>query len=149
MTDVQDMLELTRVLNAPREKVWQAWTDPEILARWWWPVRFQTVYEVDLRVDGHYAFRTPDLPDMGILAVTGTYLEVRPPERLVYTWQWEGEGEPPTQVTIGFLARGDQTEVRITHQGFSGEGERANHLTGWQDCLTRLESLVAGSPPDA
>lgn len=149
MTDVQPALELTRVLNAPREKVWAAWTDPEMLAQWWWPAWFQTVYEVDLRVGGRYRFRSADLPDLGILAVTGTYLEVRRPERLVYTWQWEGEDGPPTRVTVDFLAREDQTELRITHQGFVSEHESANHLVGWRDCLSRLESLFAGSPPDA
>lgn len=141
MINVQDTLEMTRMLDSPRETVWEAWTDPAVLARWWWPARFQTVYEVDLRVGGDFSFRTADLPDLGVLAVSGTYIEVRRPERLVYTWRWEGQAEPPTKVTVEFVERGQGTEVRITHAGFASEGERNNHLQGWNDCLDRLQSL--------
>ncbi len=142
MTDVLDRLTMTRSFDAPREQVWEAWTTPEILARWWWPARFGTTYQVDLRVGGRYSFRTADLPNMGVLAVSGTYLEIRRPERLVYTWQWENQDEPATCVTVEFLDRGDTTELHITHQGFAGEGDCNNHTIGWNDCLDRLQEML-------
>jgi uncharacterized protein YndB with AHSA1/START domain len=142
MTDVQSTLRLTRVLDVPREDVWEAWTDPEMLARWWWPARFRTAHEIDLAVGSRYTFRSADLPDIGVLALTGTYLEVRRPERLVYTWQWEGQDEWPTQVTVELLERGGKTEVHIVHQGFATTQERENHVVGWTDCLDRLHILL-------
>jgi uncharacterized protein YndB with AHSA1/START domain len=152
MTDGQDALRVTRIIDAPREEVWKAWTDPDVLARWWWPARFQTSYDVDLRVGGQYTFRTIDLPNIGVLAVTGTYLEVRRPGRLVYTWRWERQDEPPTRVMVDFVERGSQTELHIVHQGFATEEERENHVVGWSDCLDRLHALsvpgkVTGGEP--
>ena len=142
MTDAQESLTLSRVLDTPREAVWGAWTDPAVLARWWWPARFQTVYEVDLRPGGRYSFRTADLPDLGVLALSGAYLEVRGPERLVYSWHWGGE-DRPTQVEVEFLDRAGKTEIGVTHRGFAGADECANHVMGWNDCLDRLEALFS------
>lgn len=138
-------LALVRTVAAPRERVFRAWTDPTELARWWWPPRFQTTYEVDLRVGGAYRFRSIHLPDIGVLAVSGTFLEVDPPARLVYTWRWEGTDDPETQVAVEFSDRGRHTEITITHAGFSDAPDRANHEQGWNDCLVRLVDLAAGS----
>jgi len=138
-------LTLTRLVAAPRADVFRAWTEPELLARWWWPARFQTTYEVDLRPGGHWRFRTADLPDLGVLSVGGAYREVRPPERLVYTWTWEGADAGETLVTVEFGDRGGQTEVRITHDRFADGRARAEHAQGWADCLDRLvQATTAG-----
>ncbi len=139
-------LRLTRVFAAPRAAVFRAWTEPDRLARWWWPARFGTVYEVDLRVGGRYHFKTLDVPGMGVLEVGGVFLEVRAPERLVYTWRWAGE-ETRTRVAIDFHDRGESTEVVLTHQGFAGAEERGNHAVGWTDCLDRLDDLIQGNTP--
>lgn len=138
-------LTLVRTVDAPRERVFRAWTDPTELARWWWPPRFQTTYEIDLRVGGVYSFRSIPLPDIGVLAVSGTFLEVDPPARLVYTWRWEGTTDPATRVVVEFSDHGAQTEITITHSGFPDEQDRANHAQGWNDCLARLvERAAAG-----
>jgi uncharacterized protein YndB with AHSA1/START domain len=134
---------VTRTLEAPRETAWGAWTDPEQLARWWWPARFRSTHEVDLRVGGRYDFRSAELPDLGVLAVSGVYREVREPERLVYSWQWDGEQGPPTQVTVDILDRSGRTEVSVTHDGFASEEEARNHVVGWNDCIDRLDALLA------
>jgi len=120
-------LTLDRLIAAPRAEVFRAWTEPELLARWWWPARFRTTYEVDLRLGGRWRFRTADLPDLGVLAVGGVFLEVRVPERLVYTWVWEGAGEGETLVTV--------------------EGRACDeHAQGWNDCLDRLgQTMSAGN----
>lgn len=138
MTDDVNTLEIVRLLDAPPERVWQAWTAPEALARWWWPERFRTTYEVDLRVGGAYRFRTADLSDLGVLGISGTFLEIEPPRRLVYTWRWEHDAGQQTEVTVEFLDRGGSTELRVTHRGFADEQDRENHVRGWNDCLDRL-----------
>ncbi len=133
-------LILGRLVAAPRSNVFRAWTEPELLARWWWPARFRTTYEVDLRPGGRWRFRTADLPDLGVLTVGGAFLEVRAPERLVYTWVWEGEGGDAgdTLVTVEFRDRGDQTEVLVRHERFADGSVRDGHAQGWADCLDRL-----------
>ena len=132
-------LTLSRLVAAPRADVFRAWTEPELLTRWWWPARFRTTYEVDLRPGGRWRFRTADLPDLGVLAVGGAFLEVRAPERLVYTWVWEeGAAEGETLVTVEFRDRGDQTEVHVTHERFADRRARDEHVQGWADCLERL-----------
>jgi len=146
MTDVQQTLTLARFVDMPREKVWEAWTDSGLLDRWWWPARFQTAYEVDLRIGGQFSFRTADLPDLGVLTVSGTYIEIRHPERLAYTWRWENGDEPLSQVTIDFAERAAGTEVCITHRGFVTREDCDNHRLGWSDCLDRLEALIPQWP---
>src|SRR4051794_20622986 len=81
------VLRLTRFLPAPPAAVWQALTDPQALAAWFWPARHNPSADTDPRVGG--AFRlTADA-----MAVTGTYVAVDPPHRLVFTWRWAGDDE--------------------------------------------------------
>ncbi len=132
-------LTLTRLIAAPRATVFRAWTEPELLARWWWPARFRTTYEVDLRPGGRWRFRTADLPDLGVLAVGGAFIEIHDPARLVYTWAWEeGAEEGETLVTVEFRDRGVQTEVLVRHERFTDGRARDGHAQGWADCLDRL-----------
>ncbi|HLJ67138.1 MAG TPA: SRPBCC domain-containing protein [Chloroflexota bacterium] len=136
-------VDLSRSFPAPRECLWTFWTEPQELGRWWWPARFRTTYTVDLREDGEYCFQTEPVPDLGVLCLSGVYLEVAPPERLRYTWQWAGE-TAGTVVCVGFDGGAASTGVRVQHSGFASEGERDNHIIGWTDCLNRLEALLAG-----
>ena len=126
-----------------RERVWRAWTDPDEISRWWWPQRFHTAYTVDLREGGEFQFRSEDLRDVGVLGITGRFLMIRPPEELHYTWRWLHE-ERESEVRVIFTDRGEQTEIQIEHLGLGSAEARANHATGWNDCLDRLASLTAG-----
>ncbi|HEY8685375.1 MAG TPA: SRPBCC domain-containing protein [Chloroflexota bacterium] len=141
MTDADTDLTVVRSFDAPREAVWSAWTSPEQLTRWWWPERFQTTYEVDLRVGGAYRFRTIEVPGIGVLNLTGRFETVQPSELLVYTWHWDSGDERESRVTVEFLDREKHTELRVHHVGFSTPEERDNHVTGWNDCLDRLEAF--------
>jgi len=146
MTDVDTALTVVRAIAAPREAVWHAWTDPEELARWWWPERFHTTYEVDLHPGGTYRFRTIDVPGMGVLDLIGHFETVQPPELLIYTWHWEGDDELDSRVTVEFLDHAGHTELQIRHEGLPTLEERANHVTGWNDCLDRLEEYKGPLP---
>ncbi|MDB5076136.1 MAG: Activator of Hsp90 ATPase 1 family protein [Chloroflexi bacterium] len=136
-------VELRRTFAGSCDTVFEAWTEPPLLAQWWWPARFQTTHEVDLHVGGRYRFASADLPGMGVLCVTGRYLELRTPEKLVYSWVWEGADSPETIVTAEFHCMGSRTEVVLRHAHFADEGERDNHVQGWNDCLDRLAELVS------
>lgn len=137
-------LNLRRIFKAPREKVFRAWTDPEELKKWWGPEGYATPSaEVDLRVGGKYRLGMRKLPDGEIFYLSGIYREVRPPERLVYTWRWQGQPEHgETLVTVEFREVGDSTEVVLTHERFPTEKARDDHNRGWSGCLDRLAKLL-------
>lgn len=138
-------LELKRVFTAPREKVFQAWTTPEALKKWWGPEGYETpIAEVDLRVGGRYRLGMRKLPDGEVFYLLGAFREVTAPERLVYTWSWEGAhaemGE--TLVTVEFRTAGQSTEVILTHELFPDEATRDEHVKGWSSCLDRLPTAL-------
>jgi uncharacterized protein YndB with AHSA1/START domain len=81
-------------------------------------------------------------PDGQEHRVTGTYREVDPPRKVVYTWGWEGEhAVKDSVVTLEFHERGDATEVVLTHAGILDDQERAKHEEGWTAILDKLEAV--------
>ena len=145
-TDVDTVVQLKRTFVAPREKVFQAWTDPEKLKKWWGPEHCSApVVQIDLRVGGRYRFGM-QCQEEGIFYLSGVYREIQPPEKLVFTWQWEsaemGAGE--TLVTVEFNARGGLTEVVLTHQGFPNREVSRQHDQGWRSTFAALARAVEG-----
>ncbi len=138
-------LHLTRTFAAPREKVFRAWTEPEELKRWWGPEGYATpIAEVDLQVGGKYRLGMRKLPEGDLFYLVGTYREVRRPEKLVYTWSWEGQADfGETLVTVEFRDRGPSTEVVLTHALFRTEKARQDHDKGWNGCLDRLAKALS------
>lgn len=136
-----------RLLNAPRELVFQVWTDPEHLARWWGPRGFTiTTAEMDVRPGGVWRFvmHGPDGVDYPNRIL---YLEIVKPERLVYLHSSEDEPEH-FRVTVNFYAEGRQT--RLTMQMlFDSAAEREevvtrfNAVQGLNQTLDRLGELLA------
>lgn len=140
-------LRLTRRYDAPRERVFAAWTDPALLRRWWAAVQgWETSRaEVDARPGGRYRLSMWD--GRAEYTVSGEYLELVPPERLAYTWTWEGgdeimRGSEGTLVTVEFVEAGSGTEVVLTHTGFAGDGIRDLHGEGWSGCLDNLKGAL-------
>jgi len=150
-------LVIERVIDAPREDVWKAWTDPEELKKWWGPKHFTApTAKIDLREGGTYLYcmRSPDGQDFWS---TGTYREIVPMERLVVTDSFAdeqgnvvpgshygmGEGFPLEMlVTVTFEDEDGKTKLTLRHAGMpAGEmGEQAE--AGWNESLDKLaESL--------
>lgn len=140
-------LEVRRTIAAPREVVFRAWTEPEMLMKWWrvdagWST---PIAEVDLRVGGRYRLGMLEPGKDGPYVVSGLYREVTPPDKLAFTWTWEGPGAAEeTLVTVEFLDQGGSTEVVLTHQNFADENMRDEHQKGWGGCLAQLVYLVEG-----
>lgn len=102
-------IRVTPVLSAPRELVFKLWTDPEHVARWWGPRGFTlTTYEMDVRPGGVWRFvlHGPDGVDYQNKLV---YVEIAPPERLVY----DHASGPPFRTTGTFEAQGDKTNLTV------------------------------------
>jgi uncharacterized protein YndB with AHSA1/START domain len=139
-------LRVSRTFEASRQRVYRAWTDPELLIRWFVDEDGDMrVSHLDLRVGGRYRFEGTSSGHRW--AIEGTFREVRPPERLVYTWRFPENpefGEPgDTTVTVEFRERGKATEVTVTHEGFTNAASRAEHEKGWIGCLDRLGDAAA------
>lgn len=139
-------LVIRRQLAASPEKVFEAWTKAEHLAQWMAPTAEMTttVHELDLRVGGRYRIEMRDPTRDEPYIVGGTYREVSPPNRLVFTWQWEKSFSPKneTLVTLTFTASGDGTELVLTHERFADRETRDDHDKGWNGCLDRLTQFV-------
>ncbi len=144
----QFSLQLKRRFAAPREKVFRAWTDPEALKQWFGPVGYKAdVLEMDLRAGGRYRIGFRQNAESETEShVSGEFLDVVPPERLRYTWVWEEqEGFPDTVVSVEFLDRGEETEVRLTHERFPTVEECDRHREGWTSTLGKLTQLLGES----
>ena len=149
-TENATVLRLTRRFEAPPERVFDAWTDPELLRRWFHagPDWDTPEAEVDLRPGGVYRISMREPANGNVHTVTGEYSEVSRPDRLVYTWSWEAEEGSPmgaeSHVTVEFAADGDGTEVRLTHTGLPSEENRDQHVHGWEGVLANLAPVLAG-----
>jgi uncharacterized protein YndB with AHSA1/START domain len=144
MTDRK--VDLTYVFDAPRDAVFRAWTDPEELKEWWGPGEFTTPHaEVDLRPGGGYVL-VMQPPGGEPMRLAGTYRQVEPPERLVYTWRWE-TGNPDTMesvVTVEFHDLGERTEVVLTQEGFAPETPLEMYSVGWEGGFAKLAARLKG-----
>jgi len=139
---------LTRLLEAPRERVFAAFTIPEHLAAWMGPEGCTVPSaRADVRVGGQYRIEM-HCATSGVHVITGEYREIVVPERLVFTWAWlEGTGAGPhSVVTISLAARGAATELTLRHDGFASPEAARGHEEGWTSALRMLVSLLAGRP---
>ena len=137
-------LQIKRTFQAPREKVFRAWTEPEEMKRWCAPTEeYETRAEVDLRVGGKYRIEMKH-PSGSVHTAIGEYREVEPPSKLVYTWSWEDGTVEDTLVTVEFRDLGSATEVTLTHDLFPTDEWRDKHSQGWTGCLGRLEKRLGG-----
>ena len=137
-------LVLKRRLKAPPEKVYQAWTQPEQMTLWWGNPNHSTkkpIAETDLRVGGRFRVQFWSEDDEHS-SVSGTYREVVPNRRLVFSWAWQSTPERESQVTIDLDPVADGTMLTLTHEQFYDEKARDSHRVGWQHFLDNLEKAL-------
>jgi uncharacterized protein YndB with AHSA1/START domain len=133
-------VEVQRHVAAPVEAVYEAWTDPGKLATWWWPERFETAYELDVREGGRYEIRS----SVAGFGVHGRYLLLDPPHRLELSWVWEDDGTegPEEQVVVELSGTATGTLVTVRHT--TEAAGAADFRQGWTDCLDRLLRWAEG-----
>ncbi len=146
MSSTVPAIKMTRTINAPVAKVFEAWTDAAQLKRWLAPHPYEVrEATADARPGGRYRIVVATVDD-GPHTTTGEYLEVEPGRRLVMTWFYEGplgKDETPSVVTVDFLeVAPGATEVTLTHAELrSDEGGRE----GWTLILDKLAALFDGA----
>jgi uncharacterized protein YndB with AHSA1/START domain len=134
----------TRILDAPRELVWKAWTEPEQLARWWGPRGLTTpleTIELDPRPGGAFRLTMVSERHGTEFPTEMVYHEVVAPERIVYGWDAQ-RGLGAGQVTITLKDLGDKTEMTMHYAGYGTDEIRAGAKAGWASQQDRLEELL-------
>ncbi|MBV8272970.1 MAG: SRPBCC domain-containing protein [Cupriavidus sp.] len=138
-------LEMTRQIRAPRERVFDAFTDQAALAAWHCP-RGMRVLEVsaDARVGGHYRLVMGGR-DGSRHSVGGEYQKIDRANFLAYTWQWDS-GELPegtrTLIEVTLTDKDGGTLLHMRHSGFPDAASRDSHTSGWQSVFNRLSDYV-------
>jgi len=132
---------MSNEVNAPQERAFKAWTSAEHIKQWMRPEPGMEVplVTMDLRLGGKYRIQLKTAEGEYFTAV-GVFKELKAPELLVYTWDWEkdgggtefGEVEGKTSlVRVEFLKRGEGTELVLTHSQFAAVETRDSHARGW------------------
>lgn len=132
-------LVLRRTFPASRQRVFRAWIEPEALEQWLKPAgKNIAVSKLDARAGGSFRF---DLENGG--CITGTYLQIIPPEQLVFTWTGTAIQEQETIVTLDFLDLGQTvTEVVLTHEGLNTPDLYTMFGSGWPSLFDMLASVL-------
>ena len=140
-----DSVRIERIIDAPAERVFRAFTNPEDLKQWFGEGETKTTYvEADARPDGRYLL-VMQPPGGDPMHIAGTYREVDPPRRLVFTWQWERGVPDPNEyvITVELRRMGSRTAVSVTHAGLTPESATDLYRTGWEGGLERMSRLLA------
>jgi uncharacterized protein YndB with AHSA1/START domain len=147
-------LEISKTINAPVEKVFKAWTEPEQIAKWFGCNRVANLcVKQDLRVGGEYRIEGDYVPGMqcggadnkGAVAIYGQYKEIVINRKLVYTWTNSSTEHPAkdTLVSVEFIDRGNTTDLVLKHTNFALPASAEGHTQGWGECLEKFASLFA------
>jgi uncharacterized protein YndB with AHSA1/START domain len=139
--DSPHTLRMTRIIHAPQQEVFDAWTTPASMQQWMCPEGASVaLVEVDLRVGG--AFRI-DMRIAGADTVhTGIYRDIILPEKLVFTWNSIHTHYHASLVTVEFFARGDATELVLTQQQLPDEEAVQKHVAGWANLADHLATFL-------
>lgn len=135
-------VNISKTINAPIERVFEAWLDPAMLTRFILPDPSMPPPEVenDARVGGRFEIVMHVGEDR--LPHTGTYLAIEPPRRLEFSWESAYSTDDST-VTLEFTAIDDDTtRVELTHVRFLHEEARSDHEGGWGNILDKLAEVV-------
>ena len=142
----QHELVITRTFDAPRALVFKAWSAPEHMVRWLGPKDFTAPHcTMEFRVGGAYRACICS-PDSKEYWMRGIYREIVKPERIVFTFSWEEDGERGHEnlITVTFAEQGEKTHMTFRQAFFEFVEQRDSHHEGWSECIDRLAQYLAG-----
>lgn len=148
-------LNIERFIEARRELVWKAWSEPAVVEKW---LRMGMAIEsvkMDFRVGGKFRVQIK-MSDKEFFTMAGIYMEIKPPERIVYTLDWEKDGSGTefgelegneSLVTVEFRAFPEGTKLALTHERFASVESRDRHQEGWRMWMDLLSEFLEGKTP--
>jgi uncharacterized protein YndB with AHSA1/START domain len=150
--DPETSLQIRRMFMVPREKVFRAWTERAGLEKWMCrdvPTQDPKYLELDVRPGGRYTIEIKTPEDV-VYRGEGVFREVKPPEKLVFTWAWtrwpENRSDPMQEkeslVTVELFERGKFSEMIFTHEKFENAKVRDSHKKGWDGCFDVLAKAL-------
>jgi uncharacterized protein YndB with AHSA1/START domain len=135
-----------RTIAASPERLFDAWTKPEHLRRWWGPPGVTCpAAEVDLRVGGRYRIAN-QFPDGKLVWISGVFECIEEPRLLVYSWGFGSDPQRSERVTVALCACAAGTEVTVTHERIADAASRDGHEQGWVGCLRGLQRYLEDGP---
>jgi uncharacterized protein YndB with AHSA1/START domain len=139
-------LEIKRFVNAPRARVYAAWTDVEQLKQWFGPEKVRTRdIKADARVGGEFRWDLVN-SDGEEMTMRGEFRELQPGKKIVFSWRWLDDEDWENQtsvVTLDLSDRDGGTELRLIHEQLPSEQSREAHNSGWNSALDKLERFLA------
>jgi uncharacterized protein YndB with AHSA1/START domain len=141
---VEMKVSVTRVVKAPCQLVYQAWTDPKQLAQWFSPedAKCQSV-AADVRVGGAHRIHLISQKDNRDHIAVGEYKQVIPNQLLQFTWHWEHYHMPDSVITVSFEDLGKTTRVTLVHEGLPDQEDVEQHGQGWTSLMKKFARLMA------
>jgi len=140
------VLIITRTFDAPRDLVWKAWSEPEHFTHWMGPRDYPIVHtEGEFRPGGKWRGRLRSIATGEELWQSGKYLEIKEPERLVFTFAWDradGSRSPETEITVLFAEAQGKTVMTFRQTGFDTVESRDGHGAGWNSTFDRLAEYL-------
>ncbi|MGI9205291.1 MAG: SRPBCC family protein [Woeseiaceae bacterium] len=138
-------LQIRKLIPAPPERVFRAWTNPDELKLWWGPQGVRCISaEIELKVGGQYRIGN-ELADGTILFIKGEFDVIERPHLLRYSWAIENDHPTIERVTVQFEAHEFGTELLLTHELISTTALRDQHQNGWHGCMDGLRDYLTGS----
>ena len=139
-------LQIKRFINAPRSRVYAAWTDPAQSKQWWGPESVRTRnFAADVRVGGKYRWDLINQEDEE-MSVFGEYRELVPEKKIVFTWKWDDDDvweNRNSVVTVELFDAAGGTELHLRHEQLPSTESRDRHNEGWNSVLDRLEKFFS------
>jgi uncharacterized protein YndB with AHSA1/START domain len=139
-------LEIKRLIKAPRDRVYAAWTDPAQMKLWFGPENVQTRdLTADARVGGEFRWDLTN-SEGEKMTMRGEYRELQPNKKIVFTWQWQDDEDWENRASIVTVELDDAnggTELRLIHEQLPNEDSRDGHTQGWNSALDKLEKFFS------
>jgi len=142
----RQVLRLRRLLPATPQEVFDAWTDADDMREWMCPDTTSLVsVQLEVRIGGRFRIVMRD--DTSDIVHTGEYREIRPPERLVFTWCSRGTQNTNTLVTVELHPHGKETELVLTHELLPDAEAARSHGDGWRSIVEKLARHLGRAMP--
>lgn len=140
-------IELEHDFAVPVTRLYQAWITTEDLKQWWKPSENKLVkVEQQVQEGGDIRYEFEGQNGQTSLIITGKYSEVKPDEKLVYSWNWDvsadGVSKSDHHLNISFLANGDQSKIKVEQDNFENEESITPHKEGWVKALDALDNFL-------
>jgi uncharacterized protein YndB with AHSA1/START domain len=139
-------LEIKRLIKAPRDRVYAAWTDPAQMKQWFGPDNVETRDLIaDARVGGSFCWDLTN-SEGEKMTMRGEYSELQPDKKIVFTWHWEDDVDWENHISIVTIELNDReggTELRLIHEQLPNEESRDGHTRGWNSALDKLERFFS------